>query len=357
MSRITQRKLKSITFYIICWFLLDYLFLGLHFYGTVHLLDPTLYVNFFQFSLLIGLSHGIYDVVILQDDKDHRPVWAALIVRSFYFISTIVTNIVLCILVWSLDFNGELINEESISNIRSSFQNPDIQAFMIFAFCGGYIITFVRSVHKKHGSRVFINAILGKYQEPKEEDRIFMFVDLRHSTQLAEELGNLRYSHFLMDYYHLLSNCCEENWGEIYQIAGDGVFLTWPVKSCLRKPRVLLCFHDLKECFARTAKNFDDEYGVHPEFKAAAHCGKVIITEVGNFGSEMAYHGDAMNTTSRLQDLCTPLDKDFILSEELLKKLPGTDVYYPQPMGSFELKGKKNEISVFSLDFPLDNQK
>ena len=47
----------------------------------------------------------------------------------------------------------------------------------------------------------------------------------------------------------------------------------------------------------------------------------------------------------------------FILSEELLKKLPGTDVYYPQPMGSFELKGKKNEISVFSLDFPLDNQK
>jgi adenylate cyclase len=248
-----------------------------------------------------------------------------------------------------------MITEDSLKQLIKTFQAPPIQVFIVYSFIMGYMITFIRSVHKKFGTRVFINTLLGKYQEPTEEERVFMFVDLRHSTRLAEELGHFTYSNFLKDYYHLLSNCCEENRGEIYQIAGDGVYLTWPVRKCIHKPRPLLCFYDLKLCFERTRKNFEREYGVYPTFKAAAHCGKVIVTEVGNFGSEIAFHGDAMNTTARLQDLCSPMGKEFIISEELLKKLPQAEMYHPQAQGIFELKGKKNGISIYTLDFSLDN--
>lgn len=354
MSRINKRKLKSICFYLISWIVFCFLFVLLHTYGTPSFFDPVSYLTALQFSLLVGLSHGIYDVIILQDDKDHRPIWASCLIRFWYFTSTTIINISLCIFVENWYKDGNLIDENSLTQLKAAFATPQIRAFCIYCICAGFIITFIRSVHKKFGTRVFINTFLGKYQKPTEVQLAFMFVDLRHSTQLAESLGHVQYSNFLKDYYHLLSNCCEENQGEIYQIAGDGVYLTWPLSACKKKPRPLLCFEDLKKCFAGTRARFEREYGTYPTFKGAAHSGKVIMTEVGNFQSEMAYHGDALNTTARLQDLCTQVDEEFLISGDLLTELKGTEIYNPKPKGSFELKGKKKEIFVFSLDFSLD---
>lgn len=309
-----------------------------------------------QFAIFMGLSHGIYDVLILQDDRDHRPIVTTIIIRSLYFLWAVVINTALCILVQNLYSEGELITETSIADIRDYLKEPTTIVFIVYTFLVGYLVTFVRSVHKKFGSRIFINTLLGKYQDPTEEHRIFMFVDLRQSTTLAEELGHITYSNFLRDYYHYLSNCCEENHGEIYQIAGDGVYLTWRLNKCLKKPRPLLCFQDLKNCFAGLEKKFTAKYGKAPKFKAAAHCGKVIRSEVGNFGSEMAYHGDALNTTARLESLCTPMGKEFIISEDLLKLMPNVDNFKPENLGPLELRGRKKEISAFSLTFPLDRK-
>jgi adenylate cyclase len=308
-----------------------------------------------QLSLLIGLSHAIYDVMILQDEMDKRPVVAALIIRSWFFLASICANLTLCILIWDIDKSEGLINEAAIKHVLNYFRQPSnhIQIFALFLL--GHLITFIRSVHKKFGTRVFINTLLGKNQDPKEEDLIFMFIDMKHSTEIAEELGHVKYSNFIRDYYRLLSNCCEENHGEIYQIAGDGVFLTWKTSDCRRKARPIDCFYDFTECLERTAPKFKRRYGIVPSFKAAAHCGKVISTEVGNFGSEMAYHGDVLNTTSRIQTLCSKLGQDFLISEDLFAKLP-----LPLPhgflsvkAGFFELRGKKNGILIFSLHLPL----
>jgi adenylate cyclase len=37
-----------------------------------------------------------------------------------------------------------------------------------------------------------------------------------------------------------------------------------------------------------------------PEFKGALHGGNVVVSEVGKYKSEIAYHGDVLNTTSRM---------------------------------------------------------
>jgi adenylate cyclase len=308
-----------------------------------------------QLSLLTGLSHAIYDVMILQDEMDKRPVAAAMIIRSWFFLASISANLTLCILIWDIDSSEGLINETALQHVLSYFKLPGNHVRILALFLLGHLITFIRSVHKKFGTRVFINTLLGKNQDPKEEDLIFMFIDMKHSTELAEELGHVKYSTFIRDYYRLLSNCCEENNGEIYQIAGDGAFLTWKTSDCKRKARPIDCFYDFTECLQRTASKFKKRYGVVPSFKAAAHCGKVISTEVGNFGSEMAYHGDVLNTTSRIQTLCSKLGQDFLISEDLYVKLP-----LPLPhgflsvkAGFFELRGKKNGILIFSLHLPL----
>ena len=47
----------------------------------------------------------------------------------------------------------------------------------------------VLQVNDKYGPGVFRDFLLGKYFHPKREERIFMFMDLRSSTTIAEKLG------------------------------------------------------------------------------------------------------------------------------------------------------------------------
>lgn len=357
LSRITKRKFKAMCFYMLSWLLGCFAFILLYYFGTPNVFSFSFYLYIIQFSIFTGLSQGIYDILILQDDKDHRSVIPSLLIRSLYLSLTIVINISLCVFIEHLYSTGSLISENSLTALCQHWSENSTRAFAIYSFLLGYLITFIRSVHKKFGTRVLINTVLGKYQEPTEEERVFMFVDLRQSTALAEELGNFKYSSFLRDYYHYLSNCCEENHGEIYQIVGDGVVLSWAMKKCIKKPRPIFCFEDLILCFQRLAPYFQKKYGRIPSFRAAAHCGKVIVSEVGNFGSAMAYHGDAVNTTARLQTLCSQNNYEFLISEELLLKLKKMEKYHPENKGIMELKGKKRNIFAYTLDFSLDNRK
>lgn len=357
MSRLLQRKFKAICYYVFSWITISLVSTLLVLHGMGYF-DLFILLFVLQLSLLMGLSHGLYDVVILQDEMDHKRASLAFLIRSFFYISSICINISICILLWGLQHNHGLFTEQNLIYLKELYSKPEIQALIIIYFIFANLITFVRSVHKKFGSRVFVNTLLGKSQDPVEEDLIFMFIDLRRSTAIAEELGHVTYSNFMKDYYKLLSNCCEENHGEIYQIAGDGAFITWKTKKCRHEARPINLFYDFADCLDKTRPRFMRRYGIAPMFKAGAHCGKVISTEVGNFGSEMAYHGDVLNTTSRIQCLCAKLGQEFLISEELYSKLPKPlpHGYLSKKEGLFELRGRKKEILIFSLQRPLTDQ-
>ncbi len=359
LTRQTERKFRAVCYYAFSWIVCA---VGISIFQDY---SCTSHINVFdqlfmlQFALFMGFSHGIYDILILRDEMDCRPVWQAILIRSVYFVSAISANLILCILLQKVKAGEGLFNEDGFRSVLDLFKQTPFQVQLVEFFVVGYLITFIRSVHKKFGKRVFWNTLLGKSQSPTEEDLVFMFIDLKSSTTICEELGNVRYSSFMKDYYKLLSNCCEENHGEIYQFAGDGAYITWKIQNCKRKARPLDLYFDFKECLFRTQKKFMRRYGIVPDFKAAVHCGKVVATEVGNFGSEMAYHGDTLNTTARIQALCSRLGQDFLVTEDLFSHLP-----LPLPhgflcskAGSFELRGKKNAILIFSLQTPLTDFK
>lgn len=355
ITRQTERKFNAVCYYVFCWIFAAEGFSAVDSYAQFGTIDAGEALSMLQFALFMGLSHGVYDILILRDEMDCRSIWKSLLMRTLYFISAICSSKVLCVLLFQRSSSEGIINEIAFKSVFSEFSNPAVQMQLLVFFLMAYLITFVRSVHKKFGPRVFWNTLLGKSQEPLEEDLVFMMVDLRNSTTLAEELGHVKYSSFLKDYYKLLSNCCEENRGEIYQIAGDGAFLTWPISACRKKARPVNCFFDFSECLERISYKFIRKYGRVPSFKAAAHCGRVVTTEVGNFGSELAYHGDVLNTTSRIQTLCGRLGQEFLISEDLFAALPKPlpHGFLCKREGFFELRGKKNEILIFSLQIPL----
>ena len=73
-------------------------------------------------------------------------------------------------------------------------------------------------MNSKFGHGVFWNIIRGKYNTPKEENRVFMFLDLNSSTAIAERLGDEKYHAFLKDFFADISNPILDNKGEVYHM-------------------------------------------------------------------------------------------------------------------------------------------
>jgi adenylate cyclase len=63
---------------------------------------------------------------------------------------------------------------------------------------------FYSEISEFIGQNALISFFTGKYHEPVEEERIFMFLDMKSSTTIAEKLGHLNYFGFLREYYQLL---------------------------------------------------------------------------------------------------------------------------------------------------------
>ncbi len=94
---------------------------------------------------------------------------------------------------------------------------------------------------------------------------------------------------------------------------------------------------------------FISNYGVRPQFKAGAHCGKVTVAEVGEIKTEIAYHGDVLNTASRIQNLCNRFEKQLLLSESLVARLSEKDRARTSFVAEAELKGKESPTKIFTI--------
>jgi adenylate cyclase len=87
-----------------------------------------------------------------------------------------------------------------------------------------------------------------------------------------------------------------------------------------------------------------------PEFKAGVHAGVVTVAEIGDIKREIAYHGDVVNTASRLRSACNEFEKELLASEYVVRNIDKTEGHEIKEIGSVKLKGKKNSIKVFSIE-------
>lgn len=205
------------------------------------------------------------------------------------------------------------------------------------------------AVSENLGHQVLYNFFTGKYHKPIEEERIFMFLDMKDSTGIAEKLGHVKYFNLLQDYYDSMSKPIIDTHGEVYQYIGDEVVVSWPASKGLANNNCLICFKLLKENLLNQSELFHQKYGVLPDFKAGIHMGEVTAGEIGALKKEIVFTGDVLNTTARIQSLCNQYKTDLIISNQVLKA-----IQYPQNVknefiGELSLKGKNELISLFSI--------
>ena len=217
---------------------------------------------------------------------------------------------------------------------------------------GNFLISFINQVNRSFGPGLLAAMIMGRYRKPVCEKRVFMFMDLRDSTALAERLGPDKYSAMVRDLFHDTDSVVPRYQAEVFQHVGDEVVLTWNARGLTDATDCLLLFFAVRETIRARAKRYIERYGVLPEFKAGLHVGDVVAVEVGDIRREVAYHGDTINTASRIQGLCNEYQRTLLVSRTLLDlcHLENHPDLKAEDIGKLQLKGKQTLVDVIAIE-------
>ncbi|RDC54400.1 adenylate/guanylate cyclase domain-containing protein [Pedobacter chinensis] len=338
MNRRTQYKLRQLLVIMACWIMTgaviaiyEYFVLqtnsGLGLAPHYSLLRSViLNMSIGFFAALTGGSILVFYVNVKFTDK---PYGYTILIVAGSFLGIII-----------------LINE-----LLGLFAMGDIKRFQKNGIVWSVVVSITQlllQINSKFGQGIFWNIISGKYNTPKVELKIFMFLDLNSSTTIAEDLGDQKYHELLKDLFIDITNPIIDNRGEIYQYVGDEVVIAWHYKDGISNSSCIKCFFDIKAQLHALSQKYNEKYGFLPTFKAGIHCGKVIAGEVGIIKRDITYSGDVLNTTSRIQSMCKTFNHEVIVSSDLFEELQLAS-FNTVRLGAIKLRGKEKEISLVGV--------
>jgi adenylate cyclase len=219
---------------------------------------------------------------------------------------------------------------------------------VVFSFVVTFAFLFVFETGNIVGRRTLRNIVLGRYHRPRSEERFFLFVDIAGSTALAERIGPAAVHHFLNRVFRLASDPIDDYGGEIYQYVGDEMVVTWTAADGREDARPIACLFAIRAALDEAAPKFEREFGMAPGIRAALHAGPVISGEIGGSKRDIVFHGDVMNTASRLEQATRDLDRRFLVSADALSRLAGTERYALEPLGPQALRGRAAPVEVYA---------
>jgi len=137
-----------------------------------------------------GLMGGSFLVFYVNEKFRDKPygftIMAVLI--SFVTIIAIIT-VILGWIVVTLQ-TGKSLSDPETKKLYYNFLFNPLHAKNIVVWASVVAVTQIMlQFNTKFGEGNLFNMIRGKYQTPREEQRIFMFLDLNSSTTIAEKLG------------------------------------------------------------------------------------------------------------------------------------------------------------------------
>lgn len=323
------------------------------FYGVeesngIKIINPELanFSNWLNITTIIGVYLGIFYFLIEFFTE-----------RSFFRKMSMGTLLISKLMIYIIVLVTSIILAQNVAMKTLGIEDSDQDLFdrkifwirIVFFLFFSIIATLLRILINKFGSRVFGNLLMGKYRNPSEENRIFMFLDLRSATTLAEKLGNIKYSQLLQECFKDLNDIIPKYEGEIYQYVGDEAVITWPLKKGIRRNQCVESYFAFKNRLHQRKAVYQNKFGILPEFKAGLHGGELIVAEIGTVKQEIAYHGNVINTAARIQGQCNTYQADLLISQSLYESLDIEEGYKVNNLGPLELKGKDEKLNIIKM--------
>ncbi|MEM6263324.1 MAG: adenylate/guanylate cyclase domain-containing protein [Bacteroidota bacterium] len=304
---------------------------------------------------VVGLMVGTLEMVVLENAFSRYSLARKIAYKlCLYLLFLIVINFLTYPVAASLElgvspFNVQVWEKFQRYLLSMTFVNTLVQLGFSVLLSLLYV-----AISQNLGHQVLINFFTGKYHQPLIENRIFMFLDMKSSTTIAEQLGHVQYFALLKRYYATMSDPIINHFGEVYQYIGDEVVITWKVTAGSNPSDSLCCFFSIQEAMAAKRESFERDFGVFPEFKAGLHVGEVTSGEIGALKKEIAYTGDVLNTAARIQGMCKRYGEDLIISQDLQKLISKNSPFTLEELGTIALKGKVNDSQLFAVSKKMD---
>jgi class 3 adenylate cyclase len=244
---------------------------------------------------------------------------------------------------------GQVATSLDPRRFLTSFADAHLVYALPFFVVIAVTIQFLLQMNRMIGANVLGYFVAGVYHRPKAEERIFLFLDLAGSTQIAERLGSARYFELLRRFADDLTEPVLETEGEIYQYAGDEVVITWPMATGLRAANCIRCFFGIRAAVSRDPARYERDFGVLPTFRGGLHGGTVTAGELGDLRRQIVFVGDILNTAARLEEYAKGTGFDLVASGAVLGQLalpPGIEA---TPCGELALRGKEASVAAYGL--------
>jgi adenylate cyclase len=299
-------------------------------------------------SIILGVSYGFLDIILNRETFRKRPYGFIILMKgvTYFLISVMVIGVAIIILIILT------MGLRSLSTVEFEALMPTRTVLVILSYilvCS-FLINSFNQINQKFGPGVFYKLLLGKYYHPKEEEKIFMFIDMKSSTTYAERLGHVRFSEVIQDCFFDLTDVVRRYKANIYKYVGDEVILFWELNDGLENANCIKTFYGFQDAIYEKSDYYQEKYDFVPEFKAGINVGLITVAEVGEIKKEIEHHGDVLNTAARIQDLCNKYNKKLLASELIVEKLDRDSKLNIDFQGSILLRGKEQGVKIYSIE-------
>jgi len=346
-----HKLIRNLLFHLIFWYasFLFYMFLTGEqqiFKVYLNLLRvQNIYLVILFLSTCISVLFALIDIIFTDRVMRFFPTSFTLFIKSILYFGSAFILILL-----AARSPLTIYTEKNYTEILKLLPEMNIYfiRFLVYFYVFGFLINFLKGVIKKVGRGNFRYWILGVLNKPREQERIFMFLDMKSSTTTAERLGHKKFSHLVQDVFNDLSVIDNYN-GEIYQYLGDGAIISWSLKKGLKRNNVLKAFFAFTHVIHKRRRYYNRKYDFVPAFKAGAHSGKVMVLQVGQIRRDISYNGDTINTAARIESMCNEYKQNFLISGDLYDQIKDKKSFSFKMIENTKLKGKRKTTDIYQV--------
>lgn len=300
-------------------------------------------------GLIMGSLTGLLEISYFSKKFIKNSFTRKILFKSIVYLAIFIVFLLIISFINTLFTHGEQSFFKLSSPVWTFFTNYSVIGILLYIASIVVITQFYTEFSDSIGTSTLRNFFLGTYHHPVEEERIFMFLDMKSSTTIAEKLGHVRYFEMLKEYFFDLSGAVIDYGGTIYQYAGDEMIVSWKLKDGLKKNNSIECFFAMKRILEKQTEKYYSNFGCVPGFKAGMHFGTVTAGEIGSLKKEIVFTGDVLNTSARIQALCNRFDAELLVSADLTEKLKLPSNYAINALGAHPLKGRNAPMEIFAI--------
>lgn len=313
------------------------------------------FINGICIGLLLGLMIGVFEVYVFYPRLKRNSFLLILTTRVVVYTACIMITILGIVTISRAVRNEQsfftaLLSEESMNYIfRGNFRYA-----LLFTTLATILTNFSRLVSFKIGRGILTDFFLGQYHQPKQRERVFVFLQVTNAEVVLRNSKIEAYHQFINELFREISIIAMRHNGYVYEYVDDQIILYWKCNRSDWPGAVLNFYHEVLRSVKTQEAYFMRIYNLVPSLRWGAHGGKVIQAEIGEIKTEIVFHGDVLNTAARIAAIDRTDSNALVFSQYIFDNINPIEGVMISPMGAIELRGKLQTVPLYALTYVGD---